>query len=222
VTNTREEQILATFAQVTGTLVDGYDIVEMLQNLVDSSRDLLEMSEAGILLRAGGGELDLVASTSENESLVELLLQSGADGPSLDSMRTNRPVTAGALHAVPLRLRDESIGTLTLVDRRPGELDANALTTAQTLADVATIGILHERALREHAIVVEQLENALKSRVAIEQAKGVVSHMLGLTIDQAFDVIRRYARSHRVGLSATAEQIVARTLMLRPEDLRDL
>ena len=217
-TSTREEQILATFARVTGTLVDGYDIVEMLQNLVDSSRDLLEMREAGILLTARGGDLDLVVSTSENEKLVELLLRSGENGPSLESVRTNRPVTSGPLHAVPLRVRDASIGALTLLDRQPRELDAAALTAAQSLADVAAIGILHERAAREHTIVVEQLETALKSRVVIEQAKGVVSHTLGISIDQAFDVIRRYARNNRVGLSATAEQIVARSLTLGTAD----
>jgi transcriptional regulator with GAF, ATPase, and Fis domain len=237
---TREEQILHALAQVTGTLVDGYDMVDVLQNLVDTSRDLLDVDESGILLTADNGSLDLVVSTSETERLVELFLRAGESGPSLESLRTSRVVSVSNLeaetgrwaglsreavalgfrsvHSVPLRLRNSSIGALAMFTSRTDDLDPTTLTAAQTLADVATIAILHERAVRESTIVVEQLQTALKSRVVIEQAKGVVAQTLGVSIDAAFDVIRRYARNHRIGLSATAEQIVARTLTLSADD----
>jgi transcriptional regulator with GAF, ATPase, and Fis domain len=238
---TREEQILRALAEVTGTLVDGYDMVDALQNLVESSRDLLDVAESGILLTADNGELDLVVSTSETERLVELFLRAGESGPSLATVRTNRAVSVGdleadsgrwaalsrdalalgfrSMHSVPLRLRDSSIGALAMFSTRAEDLDPTTLIAAQTLADVATITILHERAVRESTIVVEQLQTALKSRVVIEQAKGVVAQTLGVSIDTAFDVIRGYARRHRVGLSATAEQIVARTLTLGADDV---
>jgi AmiR/NasT family two-component response regulator len=82
---------------------------------------------------------------------------------------------------------------------------------------VATIGILHERALRENAVVREQLQSALNSRIVIEQAKGVVAHGAGVSIDESFDLIRGYARSHRLGISEVAAQLVARTLILNAD-----
>jgi AmiR/NasT family two-component response regulator len=45
-----------------------------------------------------------------------------------------------------------------------------------------------------------QLEHALQSRVAIEQAKGVVAERYGLDPNEAFLLIRRAARTHRMKL----------------------
>ena len=233
-TGTREEHILRALADMTGTLVEGYDMVDVLQTLVDTSKDLLDVDESGILLTAENGDLDLIVSTSETERIVELFLRAGEAGPSLETLRTSRVVSVSdlgaesgrwasltreaatlgfrSMHSVPLRLRESSIGALAMFTSRAEDLHPTTLIAAQTLADVATIAILHERAVRESTVVVEQLQAALKSRVVIEQAKGVVAQTLGISIDKAFDVIRRHARDHRLGLSATAERIVARSL----------
>lgn len=233
---TREELVLQTFARLADTLVAGYDIVDLLQMLVDVCRELLDADEAGIMLVDLFGDLEVVASTSESSRLVEMMQVGAAAGPCVESFRTGRSVSlpdladspaewsgfqaiAGAqgfasTHAVPLRLRETTIGTLNLFRRVPGELNHRDLVTAQAFADVATIGILHERALREHSIVTEQLQSALNSRIVIEQAKGVVSHLLGVSIDEAFDLIRGYARDNRLGISDVAARLVARTLTL--------
>jgi AmiR/NasT family two-component response regulator len=80
------------------------------------------------------------------------------------------------------------------------------------LADVATIGILHERAIVESGRVREQLARALQSRIVIEQAKGVVSHLHSIGTDEAFTVLRSYARSNRLLLSDVAQRVVTRQL----------
>ena len=115
-----------------------------------------------------------------------------------------------------MRLRDNTIGTLNLLRDQPGDLDEQDRIAARAFADVATIGILHERSLRETALLAEQLQGALSSRVIIEQAKGVVAYTNGVTIEQAFELIRRYARSHQLGISQVAARLVDRSLRLDP------
>ncbi len=115
-------------------------------------------------------------------------------------------------HAIPMRLRDTTIGTLSLLREALGELDEHDLVAARAFADVATIGILHERTLRESEVLTEQLQTALRSRIVIEQAKGVVAHTHGVPIDEAFRLIRAYARSHQLGISVVAAGVVNRTV----------
>ena len=93
----------------------------------------------------------------------------------------------------------------------PADADAIA---ARAFADVATIGILHERSIRESGVLTEQLQIALSTRVVIEQAKGVVSHTNGVPVDAAFDLIRAYARRHQLRLSDVAARLVNRELTL--------
>jgi GAF domain-containing protein len=235
----REESVLKTFAKLADTLVVGYDTVELLQTLVESCRELLPVSDAGILLVGPGNRLELVASTSESSLLVEAIQLGAEAGPAIESFTSGRLVSLStfdeapahwarfreratqlgyrSVHAIPLRLRDTTIGSLSLLREEEGTLDELDLVAAQALADVATIGILHERAIHESSVLVEQLKNALNSRVLIEQAKGVLSFTNGISVDAAFDVIRSYARSHRLGLSEVAEQLVAGRLRIEPE-----
>jgi len=100
-----------------------------------------------------------------------------------------------AVHAVPMRLREQAIGAMNLFSTEPGTLDVEAAELGQALADVATISILHERAFRHHEVVTQQLQNALSSRIVIEQAKGVLAERLHLSIEDAFTVLLSYARS---------------------------
>jgi GAF domain-containing protein len=230
------EKLLETFAKLADTLVDDYDVVDLLQMLVDTCQDLLDASAAGILLTGGDGELEVVVSTSEASRLVETMQLSAEAGPCIESFRTGRVVSladlsqapeewskfrASALergfasvHAIPLRLRDTTIGTLNLLRDVPGQLESEDAVAAQALADVATIGILHERSLRESTILAEQLQTALNTRVVIEQAKGVVAHTQHVPIDDAFELIRAYARSHQLAVSDVAASLVDMSLKL--------
>lgn len=235
---TKETRLLQTFAGLADTLVDGYEIVDLLQLLVDSCSELLDTTAAAILLAGPSGELDVMASTSEASRLVELIQLSAEAGPCVESFRTGEVVSVpdiaaspehwarfrdsaigqgfASVHAVPMRLRDNTIGTLNLLRDRPGDLDEQDRIAARAFADVATIGILHERSLRETALLAEQLQGALSSRVIVEQAKGVVAYTNGVTIEQAFELIRRYARSHQLGISQVAARLVDRSLRLDP------
>jgi GAF domain-containing protein len=228
---TRTERLFDAFTTLADTLVAGYDVVDLLQSLVDYCHALLEVDSAGILLANSEGKLEVVASTSEASSLVEFMQLDANAGPCLEAFRTRTVVsvpdvgvgadrwpdfsrTAEAqgifsVYAIPLRLRETTIGTLNLMRTEPGEVNEHDLRAAQALADVATIGILQERIIRDAATIRDQLQQALSSRIIIEQAKGVVAETSKLSMDAAFDRIRGYARSHQTSLSELARQLVA-------------
>ncbi|MBG6057218.1 AmiR/NasT family two-component response regulator [Cryobacterium sp. MP_M5] len=105
-------------------------------------------------------------------------------------------------------------GALNLLSNLPGALPPQDVRAAQALADVATIGILQERTLRESMSVREQLTNALTSRVVIEQAKGVLAHSRGISMEEAFTLLRTYARTNRLLLSRVAQGLVEQTLVI--------
>jgi GAF domain-containing protein len=229
----REHRITRAFVSLADTLVDEYDVIDLLDRLVGYTVELLAADAAGIVLADARGELGAVAASSESAQLMELLQLQSDQGPCLDCVRSGSPVnvndltvTAAAdrwpvfaaavadsgafrsVHALPLRLRGEAIGALNLFHRQPGPFPPVDLSLGQALADVATIGILSERAVRHGEILNEQLQSALNSRVIIEQAKGVLTQRGNLSMDAAFDRLRSYARNGNLRLSEVARQIV--------------
>jgi len=234
--STREDRLIDTFATLADTLVADYDVVDLLQTLVERCADLFDIAAAGILLADADGELEVIASTSEASRLVEVMQLSARAGPCVESFTSGSVVSLpdvedsppewqrfrdsareqgfAAVFAIPLRLRETTIGALNLLSSAPGALPPQDVRAAQALADVATIGILQERTLRESMSVREQLTNALTSRVLIEQAKGVLAHSRGVSMEEAFTLLRTYARTNQLLLSRVAQGLVEQTLVI--------
>jgi GAF domain-containing protein len=230
----RAPLLAQTFVDVADTLVADFDVVEFLSTLADRCVDLLDISDAGIMLADPTGELVVAASSSHRMELLELFEVQHEDGPCIDSYRTSAQVRADHLEAeanrwprfgpeaiaagftgvygLPMRLRDRTIGALNLLRSNPGGLTDDDLSIAQALADVATIGILQHRAASENRLIAEQLQFALTSRVIIEQAKGMLSAHAGLDMDASFAVLRRYARNTNGKLAEVAQALVDRRL----------
>lgn len=230
VSPTREQELVETFVDLADTLVVDYDIVDMLYRLVIRCARTFDAADAGILLPDSNGQLEVVASTSERSRLIGLLQLDAGEGPCVDAYLTGSLITVDdiaatyarwptfavaaaeldyqSMHAIPLRLRNETIGSLNLFSDRPGPLNRTDAIAAQALADIATIGILHERALREADLAREQLQHALDSRVVIEQAKGILSQTERVDMDEAFQRLRRRARSTGRLLSVVAREVV--------------
>jgi GAF domain-containing protein len=227
----REQLLSRAFVGLADTLVDDYDIIDLLDRLVSYSVELLAADAAGILLADSRRTLRVVASSQEEAKVMELLQLQADQGPCMDCFSTGAPVSVPDLadaatrwpvfvaavaergayrsvHALPLRLRGEAIGAMNLFHRQPGSLPDADLAVGQALADVATIGILSERAIRRSETVTEQLQTALNSRVIIEQAKGVLAQHGNLSMNEAFDRLRRYARTHNARLSEVARKVV--------------
>lgn len=226
----RERQIADMFVTLADTIVDDYDVVDLLDQLVLACVRILGVSAAALLLDDQKGNLALVASSSEESRLLELFQLQNNQGPCLDCVRTGSAVTSGDLEAdrerwplfvpaaslagfrsvaaVPLRLRSQIIGGLNLFMVEPREVPPADRRLAQALADVATIGILQQRSLHRSHVLSEQLQGALTSRIAIEQAKGILAERNNLAMDAAFDTLRRYARNHNRKLTDVATAVV--------------
>jgi GAF domain-containing protein len=229
----RDVRLAQTFVQLADTLVEGFDVIDLLTVLATQCVDVLGADEAGILLAGHDGVLNVVAASSEEVRLLELFQIQNEEGPCHECVTTGQPVVANDLagigkwskfstealaagyhsvHALPLRLRDHIIGALNLFLTGPAEITEEELAVSQALADVATIAILQQTQTRETQAVADQLQSALNSRIAIEQAKGVVAERTGVDMDQAFGWLRGYARDHNVALSQVAADVVAGTL----------
>ena len=230
----REALLVRTLVELADTLVDDFDVVELLTLLVDQCVDVLGVSAAGFMLVAPEGDLRLAASSSEAMRVVELFELQSQEGPCLDCYRAGAPVVnqdltivngrwpnfapvaleAGfrSVHALPLRLRGQVIGAVNLFRADEGALDDLDVLAGQALADMATIAILQHRAAVESQLLNEQLNFALNSRVLIEQAKGVVSERASIDMQEAFSRLRNYARNHNLRLVDVAEQVIYRTL----------
>ena len=230
----REVLLARTLVELADTLVDDFDVVELLTLLVDRCVAVLGVSAAGLMLVAPDGDLRLAASSSEAMRVVELLELQSQEGPCLDCYRAGEPVVnqdlaivngrwpnfapvaleAGfrSVHALPLRLRGQVIGAVNLFRADEGALDDLDVLAGQALADMATIAILQHRAAVESQLLNEQLNFALNSRVLIEQAKGVVSEHAGIDMQEAFSQLRNYARNHNLRLVEVAQQVIDRTL----------
>jgi transcriptional regulator with GAF, ATPase, and Fis domain len=220
-----------TFVDLADTLVADFDMIDFLHMLTDRSVALLSASAAGVMLADPRGELRLAASSNEAVGLLELFQLQNDQGPCLDCFRTGQPVTAADLagpaaqrwprfataatekgfrrvEALPMRLRDQVIGALNLFRADPGPFDPTELRIGQALADVATIGLLQERNVRRSENIAEQLQRALNSRVVIEQAKGKLAERLTIDMDQAFGLLRDYARNSNQRLTDVAANFV--------------
>jgi len=227
----KERRLAEAFVTLADTLVDEYDVVDLLHTVVELCASMLDATDAGILLPNSAGELEVAASSSERSHLIGLLQLGEGEGPCVDAYLSGSLVTVGniagsyarwpsfavaaaesgyaSMYAIPLRLRKDTIGSLNLFRDRTGGFSEDDAVTAQAFADIATIGILHERSLRESHIARSQLQHALDSRVVIEQAKGVVAHTQNVDMDVAFQMIRTRARSTGTRLSVLAAHIVA-------------
>jgi GAF domain-containing protein len=231
---TREADVVRSLVEMADTLVDDYDVVDLLTGLADRCVDLLGVSAAGVMLVSPQGSLGLVASSSEAMRLLELFELQAQEGPCLDAFRTGEPVehenleagsgrwpafAAAALQAgfrsalaLPLRLRELTLGALNLLSITRIPMDEADIIVARAFADLATLSVMQHRAAAESQRLNEQLSVALASRVVIEQAKGVISERASVELAEAFSRLRAYARNHNLRLTDVAAAAVDGTL----------
>ena len=231
---TREADVVRSLVEMADTLVDDYDVLDLLTGLTDRCVNLLGVSAAGVMLASPSGHLALVASSSEAMRLLELFELQAQEGPCLDAFRTGRPVTHENLEtatgrwpsfsaaavtsgfrsamALPLRLRDATLGALNLFSIGHMPMREPDVIVARAFADLASLSILQHRAVIEAQRLNEQLSAALTSRVVIEQAKGVISERASVDLAEAFTRLRSYARNRNLRLTDVAQAAVDGTL----------
>lgn len=222
----REHRIAQVFIELADTLVADFDLVDFLRTLAEVSVELLDVHAAGLMLSDEHGILHVMASSDDQVELLELFELQQNEGPCPECFRAGQPVVntdlrrwpdfaaaaaAGgyaSAHALPLRLRGQVIGALNLFRTGIQPLSDEDITLGQALADIATIGLLHERKARGQQVLTEQLQGALDSRVRIEQAKGMLAERVGLSPAEAFIAMRTYARGNGRRLADVADGVL--------------
>lgn len=231
------DRLAEVFVDMADTLVDEFDLIEFLQKLTATTSELIEARAAGLLLADSAGRLQMMAASDERAEMIELFQLQALEGPCLDSYRQGEPVVnadlrraAGrwpkfapravesgylSVHAFPLRLRGQVIGAMNLFGSETGDLSATDARVVQALADVATIGLFQERAIRHGEVLSDQLQSALNSRIVVEQAKGALAQIHSESPDQAFVRLRTYCRQNQLRLIDVARAVTNDDVTIR-------
>ena len=231
---TREQTIIDSFITMADNLVADFDVIDLLTGLADRCGSVLGVSAVGVMFASPTEHLRLVASSSDAMRVVELFELQSQEGPCLDAYRTGMQVGRERLQpgtnrwprfspvaleagfewvlALPLRLRETIIGALNLFSAAEHAMDDRDILVAQGFADLATISVLQHDAAMESRRINMQLNEALTSRIRIEQAKGIVAERAGIDIPEAFSRLRLYARSHGLRLTDVADAAIDNTL----------
>ena len=226
----REQQLVDTFLSLADSLTDRFDVVDVLDTLAERCAALLSATGVGVLIENARGSLEVVASSGHKSELLEIMQLAFDEGPCIEAYHSGNvvlieeieeiadqwPKFAAAakslgfrsVYAMPMRLRDTTIGSLNMFRMTTGPVDPADAAVARAFTEVATITILQQRSLTEAALVREQLETALASRIVIEQAKGIIASTHGVDMEAAFGYIRNRARSTKTPLSDIARAIV--------------
>lgn len=236
----REQRLAQIFVELADTLVAEFDAVEFLHTLADSTVEVLPADATGIMLTDQRGALRTMASSNEEARLVELFVVQNDEGPCVDCVADGKALvnidlstsadswpgfTAAAIdagfgscHVLPLRLRGEVVGAMNLFSHGVAELSEADAALAQAMADVATIGLLQHRAVTEREVLAEQLQTALNTRILLEQAKGMLAERGKVSVGDAFNIMRAFARRTGRPLSVVAAAVLEGRLT--PKDLK--
>jgi hypothetical protein len=195
-----DDRLAQTFVELADTLGDDFDVIEFLYLLVDRCVTLLDVSATGLLLSDSHDRLEVMACSAENIHLLELFQLQHSPAATESGFRT--------VHALPMRLRSQVIGTLTLFHTTPNTLAPEVTQIGQAMADVATIGLIQQQSLHQQDILIDQLQTAQDGRVIIEQAKGVLAERHHINPGQAFTLLLNNARKHNQRLTQLATTII--------------
>lgn len=233
---TRDQLLASSFLELADTTDDGFDVLDFLHRLVERARELSGATAGGLILVDPRGEPRLVASSTHDARLLELFAIAVEEGPCVEVARSGDPLvnvsTAEArrrwprftdraeqlgytrTHVVPMGNRTTHLGALSLFETRARDIGDDDLAVLHALVGVATIGLLHERTPRRRELVATALQVALTQRVVLEQAKGVVAELAGISPASAFDLMHAYAQQHRIPLGTVGQHVLDRSSLL--------
>lgn len=222
--------------EYTRGLMRSYDIGDALYWLTDQVPLVIEVDGAGVFLGGEEVPLDLVTATDARVTRIDAAQLEIGNGPCLDAYRRGEQVMSedltaetrwptayleaaaaegfGAVAGLPMPVDDRPIGALNLYRESPSPWSVEEVGAAQLLADMATGYVVNVRNLDASRTLNGQLSHALDSRIIIEQAKGVLAERHGMDVNDAFDLLRRYARQERRSLHGVCREVVDRGLEL--------
>ena len=231
------DALLDTVERFAATLTGDFAIGDVLRKLADQVALVLGVSGVSVVLVRDGRLSDVIAAVEAVADL-ERVVAAREIGPCADAMRSRQPVVVGdltggdfaqrwpeyaaqaevgevrAVAAVPMFAGERDLGVLGLYDGARHTWTDEELRVARIMADIASCYLVQASELGEERETNEQLRTALTSRIIIEQAKGVLAEARGITVDEAFDVLRKHSRDHNARIHDVAAAVV--NLHMRP------
>ncbi|PSM38414.1 transcription antitermination regulator [Streptomyces dioscori] len=228
---TRSQELAANLLALVDAPARGESEEHLLRRLARVTALVPGVEAAACSLIGPEGTPRRMAATDERTRRLECLQAESRVGPCLDIARgkgplanipmshphsrtrwprfTSRALSEGftAVTALPLAHQDRPLGALDLYHQH-GRLGPSAIRWARLLADAAAVGLAHREVLRDALVRGDQLQNALNSRVLIEQAKGMLAERLDCDLQEAFEHLRGHARAQRMKLIDLAALIV--------------
>lgn len=230
-----QDLLLRVLSDFAASLARRYDISEVLFRLADRVVEILDLVGAGVSVKDEQGLLRPVTPANELTAQLEGTEEERQEGPCVDAFHAGELVVArvadaidrwpawsehalqkGVIHVagVPLKADTEVLGAMNIYSGRDEPFSDAELQVAQLLGDMAAGYIIGASALEQSRRTAEQLQQALDSRIIIEQAKGVLAGERDISVDEAFRLLRRHARTKGVPLHTVSEAVVR--LGLRP------
>ena len=203
------ETLLDSLERFAAALTSGYGIGDVLHNLTEEMAEVLGLSGAGVTL-VHDGQQRFVTAAVEAIATLERAQETWQKGPCVDAVASAAPVavadiaagdaserwpeytiaakTAGiqAVAGIPMLAEGEAIGAVNLYDSQPRNWSAEDLRVATIFASIATGYLIHASSAQQQQRTAEQLQQALNTRLIIEQAKGVLATQRETTVDDAF------------------------------------
>lgn len=220
------QDLLATFARV---LVTDYQVGPALDDMCRKAVSVLPVSGAGVMLADERGDLRFVAASDAVIQEIEVLQTALGEGPCREAVATCRTlacddltvggrwpdfsryaVKAGirAVYSMPMSVNGQPFGAFDLHRDTAGSLDGADLETARLIADVATSYVFNARQYQKSVELNEQLQQALTSRLVVEQAKGRIAALTDVRPEVAFERLRSYARRRQRKVQHVARDLV--------------
>jgi len=226
---TEHDALLDALTEFARTLVGRYAIADVLTQLTDRVVGTLSLDGAGVSVGDKEGRLRFVTASPDELVEIEQAQEDLQQGPCVSAWQTSEvvmvedlraetrwpeyvPVAVNkgylAVNAIPLRTADGSMGSLNCYCRSPRPWSQEDGHRALLFADMAASYVVNASELQRSERIREQLQQALNSRIIIEQAKGVLSARHDISVDEAYKRLRRYTRSHNAHLHDIANAIV--------------
>ena len=231
------ETLLESLERFAATLTSGYGIGDVLHNLTEEMAEVLHLSGAGVTL-VDGDRQRFVTAAVEAIATLEREQENWQKGPCIDAVASTAPVAvpdiasgdasdrwpdytiaaknAGiqAVAGIPMLAEGAAIGAVNLYDNQPRNWSAEDLRVATIFASIATGYLAHASSARQEQRTAEQLRQALNTRLIIEQAKGVLATQREISVDEAFERLRKYARANNARIHAVSRAVVQGDLLL--------
>jgi GAF domain-containing protein len=225
------DALLESLERFATTLTSGYGVGDVLHDLTEEITGVLDLTGAGVTL-VQDGKQRFVTAAVEAIARLERVQEDHQVGPCVDAVTTAQPVTVSDLNdgdasqrwpeytnaaksfgiravaGIPMLAEGTAVGAVNLYSRQPSTWSAEELQVASVFANIATSYLVHASASRQHQRTAEQLQQALSTRLDIEQAKGVLATQRQINIDDAFLLLRKHARDHGVRIHDVARAVV--------------